>query len=395
MAKRLSLEELNSLSRLLLSEDEVNIMLGLELLKNNPRVTGMVRRELILVSFFCEDKALQQQVIQLIIKSFGEKNYQKWTEGFDIFHQLPRLHRYSIQVQQLVAKFENIRPDYEQFILKNRFYSKRYHNIAYILDNRMKSMLPKAKEYYYVAHIGNPKDTEVLFDLAYLLSELNENNAAIQYYEQIISLEPKNALAYCNLGNLYMDHLDDNPKAYECFLEAYKLDPKDIVYIQNLGMASIYMNDQDIVLKGKSLLEEAITLDPHYSLSWNSLANYYWTQAHDYEQARATYLKGLGYDKNNYLMLFNLGEFYAEIDKNYEEAYQLCKTALKKDPSIYKLTYFIILLGEFMQNWSEVHDYYKQLLKLFPDRAVKRDSSITHEQWQRFLAIEQKLKKGS
>ncbi|MCP4443167.1 MAG: hypothetical protein GY810_30025, partial [Aureispira sp.] len=145
----------------------------------------------------------------------------------------------------------------------------------------------------------------------------------------------------------------------------------------------------------KSLLEEAITLDPHYSLSWNSLANYYWTKAHDYEQARTTYLKGLGYDKNNYLMLFNLGEFYAEVDKNYEEAYQLCKTALKKDPSIYKLTYFIILLGEYIQNWSEVHDYYKQLLKLFPDRAVKRDSSITHEQWQRFLAIEQKLKKGS
>lgn len=394
MAKRLNLEELNSLSRLLLSEDDVNIMLGLELLKNNPQVIGMVRRELILVSFFCEDEQLKQQVIQLVINSFGEKNYQKWTDGFAIFNQLPRLHRYSIQVQQLVAQFENIRPDYEQFIIQNRFYSKRYHRIARILDTRMNSMQQKAKEYYYVAHLGNPKDTDILFDLAYLLSELNENDSAIDYYKKILSLEPKNALVYSNLGGLYLEYLGDTLKAYQVYLEAYKIEPQNVIYMQTLGMASISMNDPKIVEKGKNLLEEAITIDPHYILSWNSLANYYWLQAKDYEKAKATYLKALEYDKTNNLILFNLGEFYAEVEQNYEQAYQLCKTAIKEEPHIYNLTYFIILLGEYMGEWSEARDYYKQLLKLFPDSIVKQDYSITTEQWQLFLKVVEQLKAG-
>lgn len=394
MAKRLNLEELNSLSRLLLSEDEVNVMLALELLKNNPQVVGMIRRELILVSFFCEDQQLQQQVIQLVIRSFGERNYQKWTEGFAIFQQLPRLHRYSIQVQQLVAQFENIRPDYEQFIIKNRFYSKRYHRIANILDNRMKAMPQKAKEYYYVAHLGNPKDTDILFDLAYLLSDQNEEEQAIEYYKKILSLEPKNALVYCNLGNLYVEYLGDNAKAHQVFLEAYKIEPQNVVYMQTLGMTSIYMDDPETVQKGKSLLEESITIDPHYTLSWNSLANYYWLQAKDYPKAKATYLKALEYDSNNSLILFNLGEFYAEVEHNYEKAYQLCKTALKEETHIYNLTYFIILLAESMNEWSEARDYYKQLLKLFPDRIVRQDHSISAEQWKRFLRVEKQLKAG-
>jgi tetratricopeptide (TPR) repeat protein len=103
-----------------------------------------------------------------------------------------------------------------------------------------------------------PDDVRVLLSLGEVFQRLKQNGKAIEVYEKVLKMRPKNVTGANNLAWLYS--LRNNPRALELAERAYRLRPEDGGIQDTYGWILV---KQARVDEGLKILEKAIKVLPN------------------------------------------------------------------------------------------------------------------------------------
>lgn len=393
MAK-LTLQELENLSRLLLSEADSNILLALEILKNHKKSIPILSRELVLVWQLHNDYSLKLDIEALLKEHYLEKQMLQWEKGFEVFRLLPSIYSYSPRVQRLIKDHENVRSDYQSLMELNAIYCLNYYTIAKKLHQSFKKHLELAEDYYRIALRSNPTHKDTLFYLAFLLDkEPAGYEEALQLYLKVESIDPRSSAALNNIGLIY-DNTSRNEEAYQYYSKALAINPYSSLYLRNLAsLCTNRMEGTQYKQQAKELLQKLIEIDPTTGSNWNSWADYLWNVEKDYKAAERAYLRGLDVSPENHLLLGNLGELYIDVYKKHDQGLILYQQALKIKVSTYRLVTMITVLVLHFKDYGSAKKYLQQLIALSPPNQIERNRYLRDDQWNLFLEAKEILKR--
>lgn len=121
---------------------------------------------------------------------------------------------------------------------------------------------------YLEAIRNNPSDVEAHLQMGIILAKLGDHAEAMKYFEKVMSLDPRNASAMNNKGNLLMIQ-DKYAEAQKAYLAATKLMPDDAQIWVNLARA--YMRTKGIK-NAKAAFARAQKLDSKVKDQYRALA---------------------------------------------------------------------------------------------------------------------------
>ena len=115
----------------------------------------------------------------------------------------------------------------------------------------------------------NDKNIKIngLFNLAYQAANKEDYNSAMEYYKQILGIDPENYTAYYGLG-LYEDYLKEYEKSIEYFDNAIKYNNKYVDAYFNRGLSKMKLKRYDEALSDYSF---AIELDNKYIKAYRNI----------------------------------------------------------------------------------------------------------------------------
>ncbi len=121
---------------------------------------------------------------------------------------------------------------------------------------------------YLAAIQKDPSDMDAHLQMGIILAKLGDRKEAMKYFDKVISIEPKNAAALNNRGNLLMidDKYQDATKAYQA---AAKASPDDAQVWINLARAYKRVGDTK---NAKTAFIKAQKLDPKVKEQYRALA---------------------------------------------------------------------------------------------------------------------------
>lgn len=114
----------------------------------------------------------------------------------------------------------------------------------------------------------NPSDVDAHLQMGIILAKAGDRKEAMKYFDKVLSLEPKNAAAMNNRGNIFMIE-DKHVDAQKAYLAATQITPKDAHVWVNLARAYKATND---VKKAKAAFVKAQGLDPSVKEAHRALA---------------------------------------------------------------------------------------------------------------------------
>jgi hypothetical protein len=104
----------------------------------------------------------------------------------------------------------------------------------------------------------DPSDVDAHLQMGILLAKAGDREEAMNYFDKVLSLDPKNAAAMNNRGNIFMIE-DKHLEAQKAYLAATQVDAKDANLWVNLARA--YKETKDIK-KAKAAFIKAQGIDP-------------------------------------------------------------------------------------------------------------------------------------
>ncbi|WAH36822.1 tetratricopeptide repeat protein [Alicyclobacillus dauci] len=112
---------------------------------------------------------------------------------------------------------------------------------------------------------SNPKDAKAQVEAGIAAHVNGNDSAAINYYNQAIASDPKSALAYNNLGNIYLRDKNDAKAAINYYEKATQLDPSYGYGWWNLAIAEAQTKNNDAAKAAlESGLKNVEKSDPTY-----------------------------------------------------------------------------------------------------------------------------------
>ena len=139
---------------------------------------------------------------------------------------------------------------------------------------------------------------------------------AIISFKKVLKINPDLAEAYYNLGNIYAQKKNDQPKAIEHYQKALALSPRHVLAHFSLGNAYLkYDQTEEALLEFK----EALRLNPDYFPSQINLGLSQ-LRLGQTSQARITYETALLKQPDNAGVHKNLGIIYSKNNVNPDKA---------------------------------------------------------------------------
>jgi tetratricopeptide (TPR) repeat protein len=137
--------------------------------------------------------------------------------------------------------------------------------------NEVASMLKissQTKTRHYRQHIEkNPLDVDAHLQIGIILAKLGDRAEAMKYFDKAISLQPNNAAALNNRGNLLM--IDDKyEEAQRAYREATRVNPEDAYIWINLAKAYKAVN---AIKEAKEAFLKAQNLDVNIKKKYKAL----------------------------------------------------------------------------------------------------------------------------
>ena len=103
-----------------------------------------------------------------------------------------------------------------------------------------------------------PSEIERLKKKAYRLRTLGKTREAIEIFERLLRMLPRDRALGMDLADLYLD-LEEFDKATSVYARVFELHPKDATAASNLGAALVR---QGKINEAKTVLEYCLELDP-------------------------------------------------------------------------------------------------------------------------------------
>jgi tetratricopeptide (TPR) repeat protein len=121
-------------------------------------------------------------------------------------------------------------------------------------------------------------------DLGMILAAQQENDRAVEVFQQAQKLRPQHSWAYVGLG-LALNNKQDYRAAAQHLEKAVELEPNSVNAQFQLGQAAFKLGDHDRAIK---CFEQVIALDPKFNpLAYKTLASIYVTRQNPQAAARA------------------------------------------------------------------------------------------------------------
>jgi hypothetical protein len=137
--------------------------------------------------------------------------------------------------------------------------------------NEVMSMLKissQTKTRHYRQHIDkNPSDVDAHLQIGIILAKLGDRDEAMKYFDKVLVLQPRNAAALNNRGNLFMiaDKYEEAQRAYR---EATRINPEDANIWINLAKAYKATNE---IKEAKAAFIKAQGLDINIKKKYKAL----------------------------------------------------------------------------------------------------------------------------
>ena len=194
----------------------------------------------------------------------------------------------------------------------------------------------------------------------FYLNRIDESRSAL---EQCVEKFPRNAEAYCFLGQIEAFRGLPSEKAISCFNRSIAIDS---TYTEAwYQLARVYMQ-QKLYAKARELLLAAVAINPFHSKSHSRLGMVYYYL--DYpELARKSYRTALVLNPYDFNTRYNLGELLFGVLGDTVAALKEYKLALRLNPGLYEAAFKIGIIC--MRNGmnKEAIGYFEKALSNAPD----------------------------
>ena len=179
-----------------------------------------------------------------------------------------------------------------------------------------------------------------------------------RFWRKAISLTPRSARLYLQLGNVYFS-MGEYKKAIEEYKKAISL---------NMGFSQPYYNLGIIMMKKKKYKEaipfflEVLRLNPDFSLAYYNLGLCY-LKIKEYSLAEKSFLEVLKLKPDNFKVYNNLGVLYKKMGK-IEGAMEYFKKAIEISPNYISARYNLAIIYKERGNLKDAVKQLRVLLKL-------------------------------
>ncbi len=285
----------------------------------------------------------QYTVYSYLIKS--KLNNRKISEAEDLIAELDELGYHNAEVYWLLGEeYLNLEGRYDsaQFDLANEYIEKAKDLGFYGLDQQKGHAQSEVglNNYQVVKDILEPLRDQLsrpssFGALARAYKELDEPRSAIDLYERLIVLEPDNAGAHLDLGNLYIDQ-ENYIEAIEVFQLGLDRSPEVNSLKFALGRAYKASGEYQSAIEQ---FNQVINRNPHNYEVYYQLGLIYYDQG-DVDQAIESLESAIRFNDEYVTAYLKLGEIYLEEDNHYR-AVSYFSNAVEINPD-YSLNYYYL-----------------------------------------------------
>ncbi len=205
----------------------------------------------------------------------------------------------------------------------------------------------------------------VLAVLTWLQSTIYRNQETL--WRDTLAKNPQAEMAYINLGN-FLRSEGRLPEALEAFDGAVKLRPGEPD--GHIGLAMTYAAVPDLD-RAEQILQEALTIDPNYALTYGNLADVRFRQGEPQEAVRL-YRQALALDQENVLIRFNYGTLLFK-QRKLDEAQRQYEQILVRSPDSVAVRYALAILHLVRGKQAAAAAQLRAVLEIDPKYADARE----------------------
>lgn len=308
-------QELEKLKALLLSPDEQNAQIALEIIKSNGLPTNLERAIALLLFLEPDDfsKKTNNHIKQLF-KTFSPEKQEQYQK------ELSLLNFFDNYAFETYSNYEDIR--HQRFLREINLLEEHYGDYFYQRSHLHQNLA-------WIADSLKDEDEQLAERLYKLLIKWRTGHERV-YFQQAIIEEYNN---------------DDVPAAINCYKILLSINPKH--HIADGNIALMYQKLGEIE-KAVDHFKSSIKIKPHYSFSLNNLAYLYWKKMDKYEEASKLYEQVLKLNPNYH---YSLANYAALLIQHYEGHLQKAEKMLRKAIQIDdKFDYPWKILGHLMMS---------------------------------------------
>lgn len=162
--------------------------------------------------------------------------------------------------------------------------------------------------------VKNPKDIENRIDLGVFYFQLQEYEKAKQLFEEVLKIDPNNALAHYDLGKALIVQGDEDGGITECE-KSLELGFDDINVYRTLSVE--YFNKRELK-KALKMYENIKRLEPKDDMAYYACGIIYIGLRNGWK-AREEFKKAVEINPNNTEAHYELGWLYVGYDREYAE----------------------------------------------------------------------------
>lgn len=193
----------------------------------------------------------------------------------------------------------------------------------------------------------------------------NDFYNAIKCYEKAKSINPGYLKAHINMGNVYMDSLNNYGAAEKIFLEAAQISPTSHRLFYNMGILYLKMQDRE---KARQYFLRSLELNSSFAKAHAKLGQLYEIEG-DLEKALSKYVEAAACDPKSDVFYVQIGNVYTKLNK-LPEARDAFGRALQINPNFAGAH---INLGETYLREGALHkaiSHYRRAVQINPNEVM-------------------------
>jgi tetratricopeptide (TPR) repeat protein len=197
-------------------------------------------------------------------------------------------------------------------------------DIAYIFLSQFE--IETALKFLVKGEEINPRNTDLLFELAFCREQLHQNEEAIVVYQKILKVDPYAAEAWFNLGQVYFSQ-NNYAHALKAYDYALVINPDDSLTCLQKAHCHFQLNQY------KEALNEYFIYEKMVSDNWQTylFIGECYERTELYDEAIQYYFKSLAEFPDNYEALTGIGICLLEQEKYAESMKYIQKALLLND----------------------------------------------------------------